>query len=81
MPDGRIIQVRTVRDLLSLRPEDILSIKNLGDCTLQEIYHHLARNGFVREGFHFRETSEERKEIARKLRVEQLRSRIGYRSY
>jgi DNA-directed RNA polymerase alpha subunit len=39
----------TVRDLLECRPEDLLSISNFGEKTLEEVYEALEVFGFVRE--------------------------------
>ena len=40
----------TVRDLLNCTPEDLLSISNFGEKTLEEVYKALERNGFSRQG-------------------------------
>ena len=39
----------TVRDLLNCRPEDLLSISNFGEKTLEEVYKALEDMGFCRE--------------------------------
>jgi DNA-directed RNA polymerase subunit alpha len=38
----------TVRDLLNCRPEDLLSISNFGEKTLEEVYKALEEIGFSR---------------------------------
>ncbi len=38
-----------VRDLLNASPEDLLSITNFGEKTLEEVYHALAKIGFDRK--------------------------------
>jgi DNA-directed RNA polymerase subunit alpha len=38
----------TVRDLLNCRPEDLLSISNFGEKTLEEVYKALEEMGFRR---------------------------------
>jgi DNA-directed RNA polymerase subunit alpha len=38
----------TVRDLLNCRPEELLSISNFGEKTLEEVYAALAAIGFQR---------------------------------
>ncbi len=40
----------TVRDLLNSRPEDLLSITNFGEKTLEEVYRALEKIGFCRQG-------------------------------
>jgi DNA-directed RNA polymerase subunit alpha len=40
----------TVRDLLNCTPEDLLSISNFGEKTLEEVYKALDRMGFRRPG-------------------------------
>jgi DNA-directed RNA polymerase subunit alpha len=40
----------TVRDLLNCKPEDLLSISNFGEKTLEEVYKALEDIGFLREG-------------------------------
>lgn len=40
----------TVRDLLNSTPEDLLSISNFGEKTLEEVYRALERIGFCRQG-------------------------------
>ena len=40
--------VFTVRDLLGRKPEDLLSIANFGEKTLEEVYKSLAKIGFMR---------------------------------
>ena len=77
---GEVRQVRTVRELLALRPEDILAIPNLGEKTLTEIYTCLARCGFVRKGFVVRESPEDRRERSDRQRRDQLKRRLGYHS-
>lgn len=39
----------TVEDLLRSKPEDLLSISNFGDKTLEEVYKALESVGFLRE--------------------------------
>jgi DNA-directed RNA polymerase subunit alpha len=39
----------TVRDLLNCTPEDLLSISNFGEKTLEEVYHALDEFGFPRQ--------------------------------
>jgi DNA-directed RNA polymerase subunit alpha len=39
----------TVRDLLNCRPEDLLSISNFGEKTLEEVYKALQDIGFPRQ--------------------------------
>lgn len=40
----------TVRDLLNCTPEDLLSISNFGEKTLEEVYKALEKMGFLRHG-------------------------------
>jgi len=40
----------TVRDLLNCTPEDLLSISNFGEKTLEEVYKALEGIGFYRQG-------------------------------
>jgi DNA-directed RNA polymerase subunit alpha len=40
----------TVRDLLNCTPEDLLSISNFGEKTLEEVYKSLEGIGFFRRG-------------------------------
>jgi DNA-directed RNA polymerase subunit alpha len=40
--------VFTVRDLLGRKPEDLLSIANFGEKTLEEVYKALSKIGFMR---------------------------------
>lgn len=40
----------TVRDLLNSTPEDLLSISNFGEKTLEEVYRALEKIGFCRQG-------------------------------
>lgn len=42
------INVYTLEDLLSTRPEKLLAIQNFGDKTLEETYRILEEYGFVR---------------------------------
>jgi DNA-directed RNA polymerase subunit alpha len=42
----------TVRDLLQCRPEDLLSISNFGEKTLEEVYKALDDIGFHRQAQH-----------------------------
>ena len=76
---GVVRQVRTVRELLALRQEDILAIPNLGEKTLEEIYNRLAVAGFVRKGYVLRETVAELKAKSDHTRRQQLQRRLGYR--
>ena len=76
---GVVRKVHTVGQLLQMRPEDIMAIPNMGEKTLQEIFTCLAKHGFARKGFVVRETEEDRAEQARRMRMEQLHRRIGYR--
>ena len=46
--NGDVIQVVTVRDLLTLTPKDLLAMPNLGEKTLQSIFVALAKIGFCR---------------------------------
>ncbi len=39
----------TVRDLLNCKPDDLLSISNFGEKTLEEVYKALEDIGFLRE--------------------------------
>ncbi len=39
----------TVRDLLNCKPEDLLSISNFGEKTLEEVFRALERIGFYRK--------------------------------
>jgi DNA-directed RNA polymerase subunit alpha len=40
----------TVRDLLNCTPDDLLSISNFGEKTLEEVYKSLEKMGFLRGG-------------------------------
>jgi DNA-directed RNA polymerase subunit alpha len=40
----------TVRDLLNCTPDDLLSISNFGEKTLEEVYKALEKMGFLRNG-------------------------------
>ena len=77
---GHVHQVRTVRELLSLRPEDILAIANLGDKTLQEIRACLAKCGYCRSGEEPPPlSSQERRQLVQRNRLVELRRSLAYR--
>lgn len=46
--NGDVLQVVTIRDLLSLTSNDLLAMPNLGETTLSSIYDALAEVGFLR---------------------------------
>jgi len=51
--------ILTVRDLLKRTPDQLLSIANFGEKTLEEVYTALERIGFVRESRRAREIQAE----------------------
>lgn len=78
--NGNVNQVYTVGQLLELTPNDILSIANLGDKTLNEIFRCLAKRGYVRPGeLPPPPNMLERIEQAQQQRRMQLRAALAYR--
>jgi len=75
---GNSRNIRTVADLLSTPPADILAIPNLGHKTLQEIYNCLAKHGFKLPGQSYTPTD---RDINRQKQANKLKNICGNISY
>jgi DNA-directed RNA polymerase subunit alpha len=67
--------VRTIRDLLLSRPEELLGIPNIGDKTVSKIYRALEKLGFYRPS---REYIRSVKEELERKRTQERRFMIGF---
>lgn len=64
--------VFTVKDLLNCTREDLLSISNFGEKTLEEVYLALEKFGFYRSGVNRMEAQTSRKEVKAERKEAQL---------
>lgn len=75
---GRIWHIRTIGQLLAATPAQLLSVTNLGACTLRDIYTRLSAIGFVKPGYERLGKKLAAAENRRVAAANQLRKRLGY---
>jgi DNA-directed RNA polymerase alpha subunit len=73
---GKVVKILTVKDLLEHNRQDIESIPNIGEKTMNTIYSALAKRGFYAADY--QPSQDEKAELSRQERRRQLRSQFGF---
>jgi DNA-directed RNA polymerase alpha subunit len=78
-PSCQVPASHTIRDLLSLRKQQLLQLPNFGEKSLDVVYEALARKGFFHKEYRVSEEANEAQRIRK--RADTLARKLGFENY